>query len=182
VSGASQPVEPSATPPTQPSAAGRLVRLGVVLPADADAARQLAVLCDRAGIDVVWAPTSAIATAVSGLVSRAALAVLDADGPDRRTVGVSIGRTATEGEARALLDPEFSGDVVGRLEDGQAVVAALAHAGVTDLRCRLPAAPDVADLVAQLTAMVVGSATTHRPGAPRTPDPAPPPWAPRRAG
>ena len=63
------------------------------------------------------------------------------------------------------------------MEDGQAVVAALAHDGVTDLRCRLPAAPDVADLVAQLTAMVVGSAATHQPGAARTPDPEPPPWA-----
>jgi hypothetical protein len=157
------------------------VRLGVVLPRDA-AARQLAVLCDRAGIDVVWAPTPAVAAEVGPLVSRATVAVLDPDGPGSRTIGVSVGRTAAEGQARALLDTDFAGDVVGRLEDGQAAVAALAHTGVTDLRCRLPAAPDVADLVAQLTAMVVGSAATHHPDAPRTPDPEPPPWAPRRAG
>jgi hypothetical protein len=171
VSGASQPI----TPP-----AGRLVRLGVVISDDTGAARQLASLCDRAGVDVVWAPTSAVAAAVTGVVRRSLVEVLDGDGPHARTLGISIGRTAAEGHARALLDPGFVADVEGRLEDGQAVVAALAHDGVTDLRCRLPAAPDVADLVAQLTAMVVGSAATHQPGAARTPDPEPPPWAARR--
>jgi len=150
-----------------------------VLPDEVGAARPLAALCDRAGIDVVWAPTAAVAAAVAGTVSRAVVAVLDPDGPHRRTIEVSIGRTAAEAQARALLDPAFTGDVVGRLEDGQAAVAALAHAGVTDLRCRLPAAPDVADLVAQLTAMVIGSRATHHPDAPRSPDPAPPPWAAR---
>jgi hypothetical protein len=153
------------------------VRLGVVLPDDPDAARQLAMLSDRAGIAVVWAPSPAVADAVSGLVERAVVAALDADGPWCRTVGVSIGRTAAEGQARALLDPTFTADVVGRLEDGQAAVAALAQDGVTDLRCRLPAVPDVADLVAQLTAMTVGSPATHHPDAPRSPDPEPPPWA-----
>ncbi len=179
MSDASEPIEPL---PIEPPA-GRLVRLGVVLPDDIGSAQLLATLCDRAGIDVVWAPTPAIAEAMAGMVSRAVVAVLDPDDPARRTIGVSIGRTAAEAHARAAMDPAFTGDVVGRLEDGQAAVAALAHAGITDLRCRLPAAPDVADLVAQLTAMVIGSPATHRPDAPRSPDPAPPPWAaPKRAG
>lgn len=168
MSGATEPIDPPA---------GRLVRLGVVLPTDADAARLLAALCDRAGVDVVWAATAATADAVAAQVDRCSVELLDSDGPWRRTVGVSIGRTAAEAHARAQVDPAFSGEIVGRLEDGQVAVAALAHAGVTDLRCRLPAVPDVADLVAQLTAMVVGTVATHHPDAPRTPDPAPPPWA-----
>ena len=50
--------------------AGRLVRLGVVLPDDAGAARQLAALCDRAGVDVVWAPTPAVAADVGARGAR----------------------------------------------------------------------------------------------------------------
>jgi hypothetical protein len=155
------------------------VRLGVVLPSDADAAQPLAVLSDRAGVDVVWAPDETVAALVGGVVNRAVVAVLDGDTRSSTTLSVSIGRTAAEAEARAALDPRFQRDgaVVGRLEDGQARVIALAHDGVTDLRCRLPAVPDVGDLVAQLTAMVVGSAATHRPDAPRSADPSPPPWA-----
>ena len=57
----------------------------------------------------------------------------------------------------------------------------MAAAGVTDLRCILPDAPDVHDVVAQLTAVAVGSLDTHGPGTARSPDPPPPPWAgPRR--
>ena len=68
----------------------------------------------------------------------------------------------------------------GTLESAQLRVIELAHAGVTDLRCVLPDVPDVHDVVAQLTAVVVGSLATHRPDAPRSADPAPPPWAGRR--
>jgi hypothetical protein len=103
-------------------------------------------------------------------------------------VTVSIGRTVAEAEARAGLDPTFAGDrhparagLFGTLEDCQAQVAAMAAAGVTDLRCILPDAPDVHDVVAQLTAVAIGSLDTHGPGTTRSPDPPPPPWAgPRR--
>jgi hypothetical protein len=162
--------------------AGRMVRLGVVLPADDAAATRLAVLCDRAGVDVVWAPDEQAAAMVAGLVHRATVAVRPAtDEPWAATVAVSVGRTAAEARARANLDPAFDGGsgIVGALEDGQARLAALVEGGVTDLRCILPDAPDVHDLVAQLTAMVVGSPTTHRPDRPRSPDPPPPPWAAR---
>ncbi len=51
---------------------------------------------------------------------------------------------------------------------------ALAHAGVTDLRCVLPGAPDIHDVIAQATAMTVGTVAKLRPGAPRSPAPPPP--------
>jgi hypothetical protein len=77
-------------------------------------------------------------------------------------------------------DPRSDG-LFGTLEDGQRRVIELAHAGVTDLRCVLPDVPDVHDLVAQLTSVVVGSLDTHHPDAPRSADPQPPPWAARRS-
>jgi hypothetical protein len=167
---------------------GRLVRLGVVLPDDPDAARRLAQLCDLAGIDVVWAADEVTAAEVAGGARRVAVEVLpEEDEPWVRTVPVSIGRTWAEAAARADLDPTFRGygrpsevGLFGRLEDCQAQVVALAHQGVTDLRCVLPDAPDVHDVVAQLTAVAIGSLATHRPDAPRSPDPPAPPWAPPR--
>jgi hypothetical protein len=173
--------EPVLPPP------GRLVRLGVVLPADPAQARHLAVLADLAGIDVVWAADATSADQVRSSVRAALVEVLPAaDPPWARTVPVSIGRTSAEAAARADLDPEFGGHdhptrvgVYGTLEEGQAAVAALAHEGITDLRCILPRAADLADVVAQLTAIAVGSLATHGPQAPRSPDPPPPPWAAR---
>jgi hypothetical protein len=159
------------------------VRLGVVIGDRTN--ERVARLCDQAGLDVIWVLDESQAVEVAGGVRRAAVLVLpETDEPWARTVTVSIGRTSAEAIARAELDPSFSGlapraagAVVGTLEDGQVAVAALAHAGVTDLRCALPDVPDLADLVAQLTALAVGSLTTHHPDAPRSPDPPPPPWA-----
>jgi hypothetical protein len=162
---------------------GRLVRLGVVL--GTGSTERVARLCDQAGIDVIWVLDESRAVALAGGVGRAEVLVLpQVDEPWARTVTVSIGRTSAEATARAELDPTFgglsaraAGAVLGTLEDGQVAVAALAHAGVTDLRCVLPDVPDLADLVAQLTALAVGSLETHHPDAPRSPDPPPPPWA-----
>jgi hypothetical protein len=177
------PVAPAVTPPP-----GRLVRLGVVLAEEPGPARRLAQLCDLAGIDVVWVTDEVTAADVAGVVSRAVVEVLPAsDEPWARTVPVSIGRTWAEAAARAEADATFRGygrpaevGLFGRLEECQAQVVALAHEGVTDLRCVLPDAPDVHDVVAQLTAVAVGSLATHRPDAPRSPDPPAPPWAPPR--
>jgi alkanesulfonate monooxygenase SsuD/methylene tetrahydromethanopterin reductase-like flavin-dependent oxidoreductase (luciferase family) len=155
-----------------------LVRLGIVL--RGTGAADLAVLADRAGIDVVWVATADEAEALSARLSRSVVAVRpERDEPWARTLGVSIGRTSAEANARATLDVTFERDgaIVGTLETGQRRVAALAAEGVVDLRCVLPDTPDVADLVGQLTAMVVGSPQTHRPDAPRSADPPAPPWA-----
>ena len=76
-------------------------------------------------------------------------------------------------------DPRSDG-LFGTLEECQTQVARLASEGVRDLRCVLPELPDVHDLLAQLPAIVVGHPATHHPGAARSADPPPPPWAGRR--
>ena len=96
-------------------------------------------------------------------------------------VPVSIGRTSTEAEARADRDPRFARlghprdvGIFGTLEDCQDRVITLAHAGISDLRCILPAAPDVHDVIAQLTAVTIGTTDVLRPGSLRSPAPPPP--------
>lgn len=108
-------------------------------------------------------------------------------GRDPRSLGlavevpVSIGRTSTEARARASAEPLFQeiGDpamvgLFGTLEQCQDRVIALAHLGITDLRCILPNTPDVHDAIAQLTAAVVGSVDVLTPEAPRSRPPDPP--------
>jgi alkanesulfonate monooxygenase SsuD/methylene tetrahydromethanopterin reductase-like flavin-dependent oxidoreductase (luciferase family) len=121
-----------------------------------------------------------------GALRRACLAV----GREPGTLGVavqvpvSIGRTVAEARARADAEPLFGGSghparagIFGTLEMCQDRVIELAHDGVTDLRCVLPNSPDVHDVIAQLTAMVVGSPDVLAPGAPRSRAPdAPAEW------
>jgi hypothetical protein len=94
---------------------------------------------------------------------------------------LSIGRTVAEAAARWDAEPAFAGlgpptraGVFGTLEQCHDRVIALAHAGVTDLRCVLPGAPDVHDVIAQATAMTVGTVAKLVPGAPRSEPPPPP--------
>jgi hypothetical protein len=94
---------------------------------------------------------------------------------------VSIGRTVAEAAARwnaepafAALGPPTQAGVFGTLEHCHERVIALAHAGVTDLRCVLPNAPDIHDVIAQATAMTVGTVAKLSPGAPRSEPPPPP--------
>jgi alkanesulfonate monooxygenase SsuD/methylene tetrahydromethanopterin reductase-like flavin-dependent oxidoreductase (luciferase family) len=94
---------------------------------------------------------------------------------------VSIGRTVAEAAARWNAEPAFANlgpptlaGVFGTLEQCHERVIALAHAGVTDLRCVLPNAPDVHDVIAQATAMTVGTVAKLSPGAPRSEPPPPP--------
>ena len=94
---------------------------------------------------------------------------------------VSVGRTVTEARARWDAEPAFAGlgppeqaGVYGTLEQCHERVIAFAHAGVTDLRCVLPNAADIHDVIAQVTAMTVGTVDKLAPGAPRSPAPPPP--------
>jgi hypothetical protein len=94
---------------------------------------------------------------------------------------VSIGRTVAEATARwnaepafAALGPPTRAGVFGTLEQCHERVILLAHAGVTDLRCVLPDAPDIHDVIAQATAMTVGTVAQLAPGAPRSEPPPPP--------
>ena len=113
-----------------------------------------------------------------------------AGGRDPATLGlaaelpVSIGRTESEARARADVEPLFRETgpprevgIFGTLEECQDRVIRLAHAGVTDLRCRLPNTPDAHDVIAQVTGMVVGRLDRLTPGAERSKPPDPPDWA-----
>lgn len=156
----------------------RLLRIGVVLPTDPGEAVALAILCDRVGVDAVWAENVALADLVRQNVQRAAVLIMsDGDAPGQRTMAVSIGRTLVEALARAEMDSRvtnFPGEaqLFGSLGDCQAAVAALGAQGVTDLRCVVPQTPDVNDLLAQLTAISVGAQEVGgSPTAPRRPPP-----------
>jgi hypothetical protein len=94
---------------------------------------------------------------------------------------VSVGRTSAEAQARWEAEPSFAAlgsfeeaGLFGTLEQCHDRVVALAHAGVSDLRCLLPNAIDIHDVIAQLTAMTIGSVDKLVPGAPRTRVPEPP--------
>ena len=94
---------------------------------------------------------------------------------------VSIGRTSAEAQARASAESLFRTighpskvGIFGTLEQCQDRVIELAHAGVTELRCIVPNTADVHDVIAQLTAMVVGTVDVLSPTAPRSRAPDPP--------
>jgi hypothetical protein len=79
------------------------------------------------------------------------------------SLAVSIGRTMSEAEARAARDPLLAGSahprqsgLFGTFEDAQNQALALAAAGADELRVTLADEHDVADLLAQLRAVVVG--------------------------
>jgi hypothetical protein len=79
------------------------------------------------------------------------------------------------------MDADFAGfghpadiGIFGTLEECQDRVIALAHAGITDLRCVLPATPDIHDVIAQLTAVTIGTVDVLVAGSLRSPAPAPP--------
>uniref|UniRef100_UPI003F49B41D hypothetical protein n=1 Tax=Nonomuraea bangladeshensis TaxID=404385 RepID=UPI003F49B41D len=76
---------------------------------------------------------------------------------------VSIGRTMSEAEARALRDPALCGErhpriagLFGTLENAQAQALDLARAGVGTVRATLADEHDIADLLAQLRSVAVG--------------------------
>lgn len=98
---------------------------------------------------------------------RAARADLDS-GEDMRplvvAVPISIGRTLNEAMARADRDPRFEGDahpresgIFGTFEQAQEQVLALARAGAEVLLVTVPNETDIADVLAQVRALVVGA-------------------------
>ncbi len=92
---------------------------------------------------------------------------LDASEDDRPlivSVPISIGRTLNEAVARADLDPRFVGDahpriagIFGTFEQAQEQVLAIAEAGAEVLLVTVPDERDVADVLAQIRALVVGA-------------------------
>lgn len=92
---------------------------------------------------------------------------LDAEGATRPlqvAIPISIGRTMNEAVARADLEQRFNGDrhprdvgIFGTFEQAQEQVLALARAGADDLVLDVPLERDVADVLAQIRALVVGA-------------------------
>src|SRR6266540_4242737 len=136
-------------------------------------------------VDDLVLPTAPLAATLAAAAAARRAAVGAGRGP--RTLGVaarlpvSVGRTSAEAQARWQAEPAFAAlgaseqaRLFGTLEQCHDRVVALAHAGVSDLRCLLPNAIDIHDVIAQLTAMTIGSADKLVPGAPRTRVPEPP--------
>jgi len=99
----------------------------------------------------------------------------------------SIGRTSAEARARADADPLFAvvghpaaGGVFGTLEECQERVVDLARCGVVDVRCVLPACPDVHDVIAQLSAVATGTLDVLGTGGRSAAPPPPEGWGGRR--
>ena len=98
---------------------------------------------------------------------RAARAALDAREDHRPlivAVPISIGRTLNEAMARADRDPRFVGNahpaqsgIYGTFEQAQEQVLELARAGAEVLLVTVPHELDVADILAQVKALVVGA-------------------------
>jgi alkanesulfonate monooxygenase SsuD/methylene tetrahydromethanopterin reductase-like flavin-dependent oxidoreductase (luciferase family) len=158
-------------------AAGPVLSIEAVAPWQHDVAAAVAddVLLPAAAVDDVAAAVDAARRAC------------ERAGRDADTLGIalevplSIGRTRAEAEARADAEPLFGAighpsevGVFGTLEQCQERVIELAHAGVRDLRCILPNSDDVHDVIAQLTAVAIGSVDVLTPNAPRSKDPDPP--------
>ncbi|HVC40713.1 MAG TPA: hypothetical protein VND54_01915 [Candidatus Saccharimonadales bacterium] len=92
----------------------------------------------------------------------------------------SPGRTVAEACARLANDlglraeAEAAPALVGTLEDCQRSVAELYAAGMRELRLRLPATPDIPDVIAQMSALRGEALSGLRAGMPRSPAPAAP--------
>lgn len=79
-------------------------------------------------------------------------------------VPISIGRTLNEAVARADREPLFTGEahpqnsgIFGTFEQAQEQVLELAHAGAEVLLVTVPEEEDIADVLAQVKALVVGA-------------------------
>jgi len=95
---------------------------------------------------------------------RAELNDSDAMRPLLVSVPISIGRTMNEATARADLEARFTGDyhpsvhgIFGTFEKAQSDVLALARAGADGLVLDVPLERDIADVLAQVRALVVGA-------------------------
>src|SRR6266545_2176227 len=167
-------------PPAEPAAAGPAVLLaagGDAGPAT-PAAEVIAVPPGPeaeviAVVDDLVLPTVPLAATLAAAAAARRAAVGAGRGP--RTLGVaarlpvSVGRTSAEAQARWQAEPAFAAlgaseqaGLFGTLEQCHDRVVALPHA------------IDIHDVIAQLTAMTIGSADKLVPGAPRTRVPEPP--------
>jgi hypothetical protein len=119
---------------------------------------------EGAGLVVVAETRPALLKAVAAAASvRTAVGRTPADLPVTAALTVSIGRTVAEADARARRDPALAGPnhpalagLFGTLEHAQSQALELRRAGADAVRATLADDWDVADLLAQLRAVVVG--------------------------
>ena len=114
-------------------------------------------------------------------VERARLDAGSVTRPLQVAVPISLGRTMNEAIARADREPRFAGvrhprhvGIFGTFEQAQEQVLALARAGADDLVLDVPIARDVADVLAQIRALVVGATLQLLHTSPRPNRPVPP--------
>jgi hypothetical protein len=147
--------------------AGRLGLAGVLAPA-ATSPQRLAALAVLAAPARVLGADEPVAHLIHGRDPAAVRAIATATGEPRPSIvvelSVAIGRTYNEAVARADRDPRFHGaahpresGLFGTFEQAQTQVLELARAGATQLRLVLADELDVADLMAQVRALVVGA-------------------------
>lgn len=102
------------------------------------------------------------------------------DGAAAVSLPASPGRTVAEARARLTRDRDLAAmasqapALIGTLEQCQDSVLALLDAGVGELRLRLPATPDLPDVLAQMSALGAEALLKLRPGQPRSPAPSAP--------
>jgi alkanesulfonate monooxygenase SsuD/methylene tetrahydromethanopterin reductase-like flavin-dependent oxidoreductase (luciferase family) len=119
---------------------------------------------DAAGLVVSGEDRAAVqADLARGVEARAAVGRTPADLPIAVVLPVSIGRTTREAEARAVRDPALSGrwhprraGLFGTLEHAQEQAMALRRSGADEVRAIVADEEDIADLLAQLRAALVG--------------------------
>ena len=139
---------------------------GTSLPAEeferlADAASPAMVVMDDGSVNVGIVRRNDLDQVRS---ARAELDALEDARPLIVAVPVSIGRTHNEAVARADRDPRFVGEsdprivgIFGTFEQAQQQVLELARAGAEVLLVTVPHEQDVADVLAQVRALVVGA-------------------------
>ena len=134
--------------------------------------------------DNILLPTSPLSE-IHSMIATARSAAEEAD-RDPESVGfavqlpVSVGRTNAESDVRVEIDDILAQmnaretGMQGDLEHCQDIMIEIAHLGVAEVRCVLPHVPDIDDVIAQLSATVVGTTDVLRPGTPRSEAPPPP--------
>jgi hypothetical protein len=151
-----------------------LLTVAIAVPDDlpVDEAARLTTMIDRLGFAALVDPHLDAPGLVRAndpvLVAEARAAV--GEGADVIVaVPISLGRTWSEARARADLEPRFSAaqdpercGLFGAFEDVQDQVLELARAGADGLVLEIPLVRDVADVLAQIRALVIGAAPLLR--------------------
>lgn len=155
-----------------------LLTVAIAVPTDLpiDEASRLVTMLDRLGFTALTdahLDAAGIVRANDPAAVAEARAAMGQESDVIVAVPISLGRTWSEARARADLEPRFTDErdpekhgIFGAFEDVQEQVLALARAGADGLVLEIPLERDVADVLAQIRALVVGAAPLLREMAP----------------